>query len=110
MKTSILNSLLLATAIGAPALAHTVWVVPSHFVLSKTGSWVSADVSAANMTFVADKGIPVDNLALYTPDGKKQAIEHKYQGKRSRGKNPHRARAVPGSARKTPPRTSKTVR
>ncbi len=82
MKKSILASLLIATAISAPAFAHTLWVVPSHFVLSKTGSWVSADVSAANMTFVADKGIPVDNVSLYTPDGKKQAIEHKYQGKR----------------------------
>lgn len=82
MKKSILASLLLATAISAPVLAHTVWVVPSHFVLSKTGSWVSADVSAANMTFVADKGIPVDNVSLYLPDGKKTAIEHKYQGKR----------------------------
>jgi uncharacterized GH25 family protein len=82
MKKSVLTSLLLATAISAPALAHTLWIVPSHFVLSKTGSWVSADLSAANMTFVADKGIGVDNVALYTPDGKKQAIEHKYQGKR----------------------------
>jgi uncharacterized GH25 family protein len=82
MKKSIVSSVLLAAAMSTPVLAHTVWVVPSHFVLSKTGSWVSADVSAANMTFVADKGIPVDNLSLYTPDGSKQAIEHKYQGKR----------------------------
>ena len=68
MKKSILASFVVAAAISAPAIAHTLWVVPSHFVLSKTGSWVSADISAANMTFVADKGIGVDNVVSLTID------------------------------------------
>ncbi|WP_337841840.1 DUF4198 domain-containing protein [Rheinheimera sp.] len=79
MKKLALASLLLAsTAVSA----HTLWLVPSHFVLSKTGSWVSADLSAANMTFVADKGVSPDHVRLVNPQGQVETIAHKYQGKR----------------------------
>jgi uncharacterized GH25 family protein len=57
-------------------------VVPSHYVQSKTGSFVSVDVSASNMTFQADKGIGLDAFHVVLPDGSKVKPAAVYQGKR----------------------------
>ncbi len=62
--------------------AHTLTVVPSHYVQSKTGSFVSVDVSASNMTFQADKGIGLDAFYVWLPDGRKVKPAAVYQGKR----------------------------
>lgn len=75
-------SMLAAMLIGGVAQAHTLWVVPSHYVLSKPGSWIAVDAAASNMTFVPDKGIGLDGLKLYTPDGKHQVVTDVYKGKR----------------------------
>ncbi|KRS21280.1 cobalt ABC transporter substrate-binding protein [Alishewanella sp. WH16-1] len=64
------------------SLAHTLWVMPSHFVLSGEDTWISVDLSAANMTFVADKGVSPDNLSLVFPDGSRHKFSQSYQGKR----------------------------
>lgn len=78
-KTAVLMSgLLLACSAGA----HTLWLVPSHYVLSKQDSWIAVDASAANMTFVPDKGIGLNSLTLHSPDGTSKAITTVYQGKR----------------------------
>lgn len=62
--------------------AHTLWVMPSHFVLSGEDTWISVDVSAANMTFVPDKGVSPDNLHIIFPDGQRHKFAQSYQGKR----------------------------
>lgn len=80
MKKMILATLL--ALCSASAAAHTLWVLPSHFVLSSEDSWISVDVSAANMTFVADKGVSPANLAIVFPDGERHAFAQSYQGKR----------------------------
>ena len=64
------------------SLAHTLWLMPSHFVLSGEDTWISVDLSAANMTFVPDKGISLQSLKLYLPDGKVQDVTSVHQGKR----------------------------
>ena len=71
-----------ALCVSASVSAHTLWLVPSHYVLSKQDSWIAVDASAANMTFVPDKGIGLTSLKLYTPDGKAQDVTTVYQGKR----------------------------
>ncbi len=73
---------LLVSLFAAQVAAHTLTVVPSHYVQSKTGGWVSVDVSASNMTFQADKGIPLDAFHVYLPDGSKVKPGAVYQGKR----------------------------
>lgn len=74
----LLSGLLVSSSISA----HTLWLVPSHYVLSKQDSWISVDASAANMTFVPDKGIGLTSLKLYLPDGKVQDVTSVHQGKR----------------------------
>lgn len=74
--------LLAGLVVSASISAHTLWLVPSHYVLSKQDSWVSVDASAANMTFVPDKGIGLQSLKLYLPDGKVQDVSSVHQGKR----------------------------
>ncbi|MDX3772743.1 DUF4198 domain-containing protein [Chromatiaceae bacterium AAb-1] len=76
------TALLTALLVSGAASAHTLWVVPSHYVLSKENSWIAVDASAANMTFVPDKGIGLSNLSVHLPDGKQQAVKDVYQGKR----------------------------
>lgn len=77
-----ITTLLATLLVSGAASAHTLWLVPSHYVLSKENSWIAVDASAANMTFVPDKGIGLNNLSLHLPDGKKQEIKSVYQGKR----------------------------
>jgi uncharacterized GH25 family protein len=79
-KTTTLG--LLAAMFSLQVSAHTMTVVPSHYVQSKTGGWVSVDVSATNMTFQWDKGIPLDNFKVFTPDGKQGKVDSVYKGKR----------------------------
>ncbi|WP_082971704.1 DUF4198 domain-containing protein [Rheinheimera sp. SA_1] len=79
-KTTALG--LLAAMFSLQLSAHTMTVVPSHYVQSKTGGWVSVDVSATNMTFQWDKGIPLENFKVFTPDGQQGKVDSVYQGKR----------------------------
>lgn len=74
----LLSSLLVTGSLSA----HTLWVMPSHYVLSKPNSWIAVDASAGNMTFVADKGIALTALKMYQPDGSAKVISDVYQGKR----------------------------
>lgn len=80
MKKIMISALL--ALCSASAFAHTLWVLPSHFVLSSEDSWISVDVSAANMTFVPDRGVSPANLAIVFPDGSRHAFSQSYQGKR----------------------------
>ncbi|MCC5826896.1 DUF4198 domain-containing protein [Alkalimonas sp.] len=80
MKNIVLATLLALCSTGAAA--HTLWVLPSHFVLSSEDSWISVDLSAANMTFVPDRGISPNHLAIVFPDGERHAFAQSYQGRR----------------------------
>lgn len=73
-----LSSLFAASA----ALAHTMNVVPSHYVQSKTGSLITVDLFASNMTFQADKGVGVDGFKVILPDGTVTKAASAAQGKR----------------------------
>lgn len=75
-------ALLVTLTFCSAASAHTLWLLPSHFVLSKPNSWIAVDASAGNMTFQPDKGIALDNLKLYLPDGKVSDVTDVYKGKR----------------------------
>ncbi|WP_214000156.1 DUF4198 domain-containing protein [Arsukibacterium sp.] len=68
--------------LATPASSHTLYVLPSHFVISTDSSWITADLSAANMTFQADKGVSPANFKLYLPDGTVQGAAASHQGKR----------------------------
>jgi len=81
MKTVFLLSLTSLLAASA-AMAHTMNVVPSHYVQSKTGGFVTVDLFASNMTFQADKGIAVDAFKVVLPDGTVAKPAAAVQGKR----------------------------
>lgn len=54
---------------ASSAVAHTMNVVPSHYVQSKTGGFVTVDLFASNMTFQADKGVGIEGFKVVLPDG-----------------------------------------
>jgi uncharacterized GH25 family protein len=79
----LLNSVVLGSALFSSAVfAHTMTVVPSHFVQSKTGGFITVDLSATNMTFQADKGIGVEGFQIHLPDGSVTKPAAVFQGKR----------------------------
>lgn len=80
MKKFLLSALLALAS--QTVFAHTLWVMPSHFILSGDDTWISVDVSAANMTFVPDKGVSPENLSIVFPDGNRHKFTQAYQGKR----------------------------
>ncbi len=79
----LFNSVVLGSALfSSVVFAHTMTVVPSHFVQSKTGGFITVELSATNMTFQADKGIGVDGFQVYLPDGSTTKPAASFQGKR----------------------------
>ncbi len=77
-KSVVLGSVIFSSAV----VAHTMTVVPSHFVQAKTGGFITVDLSASNMTFQADKGIGLDGFQIYLPDGRTAKPVATFQGKR----------------------------
>ena len=67
---------------ASTALAHTMNVLPSHYVQSKTGGFVTVDLFASNMTFQADKGVGVEGFKVVVPDGSIAKPTAAVQGKR----------------------------
>ncbi|HAT42180.1 MAG TPA: DUF4198 domain-containing protein [Rheinheimera sp.] len=82
MKSIIRGSAVTLAALPLWLSAHTMNLLPSHFVQAKTGSFVSVELFASNTTFQADKGTPVDGFQLYLPDGSVGKVQGSYQGKR----------------------------
>lgn len=75
--------LALSALVSASAtFAHTMNVVPSHYVQSKTGGFVTVDLFASNMTFQADKGVGIDGFKVVLPDGSVAKAVAATQGKR----------------------------
>ena len=85
MKSIIALSLTgaLTCVISTHALAHSRWVLPTHFSLSsEKGEWVMIDVTASNETFNVDKPMGADLVQIITPDGKKTRPSSTYKGHR----------------------------
>ncbi|GAL17458.1 nikel transport family protein NikM [Vibrio maritimus] len=85
MKMKTLASSLIAAALLVPSItsAHPLWLLPSHFTVSKTeGDWVTVDVTASHGTFVFDKAAPATNAYIVMPDGSTQRPDHVLRGKR----------------------------
>lgn len=69
---------LLAAALIAPSLvsAHPLWVLPSHFTVSKQeGDWVTFDVTASHGTFVFDKPASVEGAYVVMPNGEQKSLK-----------------------------------
>ncbi|MEI6897888.1 MAG: DUF4198 domain-containing protein [Psychromonas sp.] len=65
------------------ANAHTGWILPSHFSISKEGGdWLTFDVTAANATFVFDKPASADMARVVMPDGRQERPGFVLRGKR----------------------------
>lgn len=76
-------SMLAGVAFSSIANAHTGWILPSHFTISKEGGdWLTFDVTAANATFVFDKPASADNARIVMPDGRQERPAFILKGKR----------------------------
>jgi len=76
-------SLLAGTAFSTVANAHTRWLLPSHFTVSKVGGeWLTFDLTAANSTFVFDKPANAVGARVIMPDGRKERPNFTVTGKR----------------------------
>ncbi|MGL6259806.1 DUF4198 domain-containing protein [Vibrio sp. WXL103] len=76
---------LLAAALIVPSLvsAHPLWILPSHFTVSKDdGDWVTFDVTASHGTFVFDKAASAHGATIVMPDGTSARPDHVLRGKR----------------------------
>lgn len=73
----------LSLAMGSQA--HPMWILPHQFNLSTEqdkGEWVTFDASASHTVFSPDKGIPLDNARVMSPDGDRQPIGQFLKGPR----------------------------
>ncbi|MCL9776254.1 DUF4198 domain-containing protein [Vibrio methylphosphonaticus] len=77
---------LLAAALVVPSLtanAHPLWILPSHFTVSKQeGDWIAFDVTASHTTFAVDKPAGALEAYVLTPSGKKERPDAVLKGKR----------------------------
>lgn len=83
LKKTLGLTTLIAAGFSSQAGAHPLWVLPHEFVVSsETPEWVTFDVTASHTYFNYDKGIPLDNVTIYLPDGDKQHIGSYFKGHR----------------------------
>lgn len=76
-------SMIAGLAFSTIANAHTRWVLPSQFTISKEGGdWLTFDVTAANSTFVFDKPASAETAQVTLPDGVKERPNFVLKGKR----------------------------
>lgn len=73
----------LTLCLSANAMAHNFWLLPNEFALSgDKAKWVTFDVTASNTTFVADKGVGLQDLSVVTPEGEKARVKTYVKGHR----------------------------
>ncbi len=73
-----MTTLALLSMLAAPAAyAARPWLLPSQTVLARSGGWVAFDAAQADDLFSVNQGsLPVDGLAIETPDGKPIAAQN----------------------------------
>jgi uncharacterized GH25 family protein len=63
--------------------AHSLWMLPSEFNLSTDDkTWITVDATASNSVFSVDKPIALDQVSIYSADGKKHRIGSYFKGQR----------------------------
>ncbi|WP_062788175.1 DUF4198 domain-containing protein [Novosphingobium capsulatum] len=76
-KTLALAAPLMALALGAPARAHRMWLLPSITVLADTNQSVTVDAAISNDLFYPDHfPLGVDQVKVWAPDGTPGKIEN----------------------------------
>lgn len=71
--------------VAGAAQAHPLWILPHEFSVSTEtdkGEWVTFDVSASHTVFGFDKGVPLDSIRVYSPDGDQNRLGSYYKGQR----------------------------
>ncbi|ADN75986.1 Nickel transport complex, NikM subunit, transmembrane [Ferrimonas balearica DSM 9799] len=82
MKKTLLGAGLVLGMV-ATAQAHPLWILPSHFTISKAeGEWVTVDATAAHATFAFDKPTSADPAHIIMPDGRSERPDALFKGKR----------------------------
>jgi uncharacterized GH25 family protein len=74
-----------ASAVTAVVQAHPMWILPHQFNVSTEegqGEWVTFDASASHTIFGFDKGIPLDSVMIYSPNGDRNALGSYFKGHR----------------------------
>lgn len=72
-------------SVSAAAQAHPFWILPSEFSISSEegqGEWVTFDVSASHTVFGFDKGVPLDDFLVFSPDGDRNPLGNYFKGHR----------------------------
>jgi uncharacterized GH25 family protein len=81
LKTLIVVAL--TCAISTQALAHSRWILPTHFNLSaENGEWIMVDITASNETFNVDKAMGADYVQIIAPNGDVTRPSSTYKGHR----------------------------
>jgi len=79
LKTGVASLVLAASTVSA----HPMWMLPSEFSLSgEKSEWVTVDVSASHTYFGFDKGLPLDNVVIHSPDGDQNHLGSYFKGHR----------------------------
>lgn len=82
MIRSVVTALALVALAGSNSFAHKLWVLPSQTQFSGDDAWVTVDACASNDLFYFNHiPLPLENLSLVGPDGKRLEAVHKAQGK-----------------------------
>ncbi|SHH72746.1 DUF4198 domain-containing protein [Ferrimonas marina] len=83
LKRTLSAAALLAAFAAPQALAHPLWILPSHFTVSADeGDWITFDVTASHGTFTFDKPASADSARIERPDGEQDRPDHVFKGKR----------------------------
>jgi uncharacterized GH25 family protein len=78
----LVTALLLTAVFPGMSLAARAWLLPSQTIVARSGGWVSFDAANSDDLFSFNQGaLPLDGLAVVTPDGAEVAAQNVASGK-----------------------------
>lgn len=83
VKAAAMTAGLLFSSLSATVQAHPLWILPGEFTVSGDESeWVTFDVSASHTVFGYDKGVGLDTVRVFSPDGDHNHLGSYFKGHR----------------------------
>lgn len=83
LKAAVVSTGLLCGALAANVQAHPLWILPGEFTVSgDEKAWLTFDVSASHTVFGYDKGVGLQNVQIFSPDGDRNYLGSYFKGHR----------------------------
>lgn len=82
-KIIMISAVLFSGVFATASQAHPLWILPSEFSTSgEDDTWLTFDVTASHTVFGFDKGVGLETVRVFSPDGDTNRLGSYFKGHR----------------------------